>query len=77
MVYSPRKQIVEQPKAEPPPKLLSIDEAAEALRLSPWTIRLWTSKGKMPSVKLGSRRLIRECDIEQMIAENTTPARIK
>jgi excisionase family DNA binding protein len=37
------------------PALMTTDEVAEALRLSPSTIARWAKNGKLPAVKLGDR----------------------
>jgi excisionase family DNA binding protein len=55
-------------------KLLSVEKAAEALSVSPWTIRAWITQGKLGSVKLGSRRLVREAEIQRIIAQASVPA---
>jgi excisionase family DNA binding protein len=52
------------------PKLLySIEEAASALSVSPWSIRAWSKRGTLPTVKIGARRLIRAGDLERIVAE--------
>lgn len=55
-------------------KLLSVEKAAEVLSVSPWTIRAWITQGKLGSVKLGSRRLVREAEIQRIIAQASVPA---
>lgn len=55
-------------------KLLSIKKAAESLSISPWTLRLWITQGKVASVKLGSRRLVHANEIERVIQDSTVPA---
>jgi excisionase family DNA binding protein len=55
-------------------KLLSIDECAEALGLSTWTIRRLLKHGKLPRVKIGSRVLVRASDIERFIQQHTDAA---
>jgi excisionase family DNA binding protein len=53
--------------------LLSVDEAATALGLSPWTIRAWISKGRIASAKLGTRRLIPQPELDRLIQESLVP----
>ena len=53
--------------AEVPTKLLfSIEQAAEMLSISPWSIRAHIKQGTIPSVKLGTRRLVRGTDLERI-----------
>ena len=47
--------------------LLSINQAADRLSLSPWTLRLWVKSGKLRAVRLGSRVLIEPREIEQLL----------
>jgi excisionase family DNA binding protein len=48
-------------------RLISIKEAAQRLGLSAITIYRWAESGKLPSVKLGGRRLIAEATIEALV----------
>ena len=49
-------------------RLLTVDEAARALGgISKYTIHAWLSSGKLQRTKVGSRTMIRECDLEQVI----------
>ena len=49
-------------------RLLTVDEAARALGgISRYTIHAWLSSGKLQRTKVGSRTMIRECDLEQVI----------
>ena len=47
--------------------LLSVSEAAEFLRLSEHTIRAWARRGRIPTVRLGSRLLFDRADLERFI----------
>jgi excisionase family DNA binding protein len=47
--------------------LLTTKEAAELLRVSPWTVSSWLSQGKLPRIKAGGRTLISMRDIETFL----------
>ena len=49
--------------------LKNINEAGEFLGLSSWTIRRWIQQGKILPVRLGSRVLIEESELERVIRE--------
>jgi len=49
--------------------LLTAKEAAEYLRISVFTLRGWTSKGRFPAVKVGRRALYRRDDLERVARE--------
>jgi excisionase family DNA binding protein len=55
-------------------KLYSVDEAAEVLRLSHWTIWSWLKTGKLRGAKVGDRRVIRESELQRLIVDD---ARVK
>ncbi len=42
--------------------LVTTKEAAELLRVSPWTVSAWLSQGKLRRVKAGGRTLIAKAD---------------
>lgn len=48
-------------------QLMTVDEAADFLRLKPSTIRSWHTKGKLPRVKLGSRVFVHRRVCEALI----------
>jgi excisionase family DNA binding protein len=51
-------------------KLLSIDEAAQALGgISKYTVQAWLSTGKLRRTKVGSRTMIRESELERVIED--------
>lgn len=58
-----------------PAPLLSLRDAAKRLGLSIWTLRAWAERGRIATVKLGSRVLVRDAEIQRVIAEGTRPAR--
>ena len=58
-------------------QLLTVDEAAEALRLKPSTIRAWILQRRISFTRLGRRVFIRREDCDRMIVANmVTPALI-
>jgi excisionase family DNA binding protein len=50
-------------------KLYSVEEAAEALRISKWTVACWLSKGVLRRTKCGARTLIRESELQRVIQD--------
>ncbi|MBV9819131.1 MAG: helix-turn-helix domain-containing protein [Solirubrobacterales bacterium] len=47
---------------------LTVAEIAEALRVNPATVRLWISKGALPAMRAGQRKLlIRRSDLDRML----------
>ena len=57
------------------PLLLSIDDAASALSISKHTVIKWVKAGVIPSVKVGSRRLISSDDLRRIATEGLTLTR--
>ena len=55
-------------------RLLSIDEAAEALSVTPRMIRRLTSSRRLPFVKVGRLVRIREDDIARRVGDWTVAA---
>ena len=49
--------------------LKSIEETAETLSLSPWTIRAYLRTGKIRPVRIGRRVLIEPDEIRRLIEE--------
>ena len=49
--------------------LTSIRNAASKWEVSPWTVRAWARDGLIKTVKLGSRRLVPESEIERVAKE--------
>ena len=56
--------------------LVDIKEAANLLRVSPHTVRLWTFQKKIPVVKLGRRCLFRKSDLDDFVERNLRPASV-
>lgn len=50
--------------------LLAVQELEKRSTVSKHTWRLWIRQGKLPSVKLGSRVLVREADYLEFIETN-------
>ncbi len=49
-------------------RLLTVEQAALALGgISKYTIQAWLSSGKLTRTKVGSRTMIRESDLQQVI----------
>jgi excisionase family DNA binding protein len=47
---------------------LTVAEIASELRVSPATVRLWVSKGTLPAMRAGQRKLlIRRSDLDRML----------
>lgn len=53
------------------PPLLKLNQTAELLNVSPWTLRLWDNNGKLKAVRVGTRgdRRYRKEDILKIIKE--------
>jgi len=52
-------------------KLYTVNESAEALRVSTWTIWKWIQTDRLRSAKVGDRRLVRESELRKMIVDDT------
>lgn len=58
----------------PAPKLLSIDQSATMLGVSTWTVRRLLKAGALPTVRIGSRTLVKASDLNSFIDRRTTTA---
>jgi excisionase family DNA binding protein len=56
------------------PQLVTVAEAAEALRISDRTVFRSIEKGELPVVRLGRRVLLREQDLAAYVNERTAVA---
>jgi excisionase family DNA binding protein len=56
--------------------LLTIERAAEALGISPWTVRKYVANGKLRPVRIGRRVLIEPDEIRRIIEEGRNSARV-
>jgi len=54
-------------------ELLTIPEAAAALRLKPSTIRSWILDRRIPFCKIGRLVRIRRCDIDALLEHSLVP----
>ena len=66
----PTTRIVEMPERDPE-QLLTPEEVARRLIVSPKTVRAWLRKGKMKGVRAGSLWRVREKDLEAFLKEST------
>lgn len=48
-------------------RLLSTDEVAELLAVSPKTVRRWIAEGELPAVKLQRLWRVRSADLERLL----------
>lgn len=55
-------------------KLLNVNDAADLLSISPWTVRAYIREGKLRSVRLGRRVLLSETELERLINESQSPS---
>ena len=55
-------------------ELLWIEEVAELCRAPVGTVRHWMRTGRLPSLRLGRRRLVRREDLDALLASARTPA---
>lgn len=55
-------------------ELLTVHEAAKALRLSVWTLYGRVSRGQMPHVKIGRSLRFRPSDLKNLIRAGLRPA---
>lgn len=57
----------------PESELLTVPEAAAALRLKPSTVRAWILDRRIPFCKIGRLVRIRRCDVEALLADSLVP----
>lgn len=54
-------------------ELLSVKQVAQELGgISPWTVHMWLSQGKLRRTKVGSRTMIRRSELKKVIREEPT-----
>ena len=49
--------------------LRNINETAQLLGISPWTVRLYVRNGKLRAVRIGTRVLLEENELERFVTE--------
>ena len=54
-------------------RLIGVQQAADQLGLSVWTIRFWAYNGKISSHKLGSKLMVSTAEIDRIVAESERP----
>ncbi len=54
-----------------PKGLLTVDEAAQRLGVSKYSLRRWVSRRRIPYVKIGRRTLFNPNDLETLIKDST------
>ena len=70
----PLPRISRPPKAPVHDVMLSVDQAAERLRLKPQTVRHWLCKGRIGCFRVGGRVSIPTSEIERILGEAWRPA---
>ena len=58
-----------------PGALLTVDEAAQRLGVSKYTLRGWVSQRRIPYVKIGRRTLFNPTDLDNLIKASTVEPR--
>ena len=53
--------------------LRNVNQAAELLGISPWTVRAYIRGGKLMAVRLGRRVLLSEDELERFVTEGQQP----
>lgn len=53
--------------------LLNIKDAAQALSMSPWTIRRYITLGKLKAVRIGRRVLIEPRELQRLVEAGRKP----
>jgi excisionase family DNA binding protein len=57
---------------------LTLAEIARELRVSPATVRLWVSQGRLAATRAGARKwLVRRSELERMIGQDQPSGEIK
>jgi len=52
--------------------LLSVNDAARMLSISPWTIRLRIREGMLSPIRLGRRVLLEQSELQRLVNEGKT-----
>ncbi len=54
-------------------KIFSVNEAAEQLRLSPWTLWSLMKRGELVRTKVAGKTFIRESELQKLICDKINP----
>jgi excisionase family DNA binding protein len=74
--YKPRHRRQKMPQtAQKLEKLYLVSEAAELVRVSPWTIWAKLKNGELLRTKVGGRTVIRESELQKLIVDQPVGAR--
>jgi excisionase family DNA binding protein len=57
--------------------LKNIEQTAELLGISPWTVRSYVKQGKLHPVRIGRRVLLGEDELERFVGQNQEQAEVK
>jgi excisionase family DNA binding protein len=52
-------------------QLYDVRDAAEILRVSPWTVRAYIRKGRLRPIRLGRLVRLEESQLQQLVVEST------
>jgi excisionase family DNA binding protein len=58
---------------DPDKLVLSVNEAAHALSLSPWTVRAYIAAGRLKAVRIGRRVLVEPSELQRIIESGRKP----
>ena len=56
------------------PRLLTVAEVADILRIGPWQVTKWCRSGKLRASKPGNAWLIRSDAVDELLAEHSNEA---
>ena len=54
-------------------RLAGVQEGADYLGISVWSLRNWCYQGRCASVKMGDRLMVEWSELDRIIAESTRP----
>ena len=60
-----------------PQPLLTLDEAAERLRTTSWTVRRWIREGKLVGTRIGGEWRVDPVDLEEFIRKGKSTQKEK
>ncbi|MEU0794861.1 helix-turn-helix domain-containing protein [Amycolatopsis sp. NPDC005961] len=65
----PENDELNTPAAPEPPRLFTISEASERLRVSRWQVYALINQRRLKTIRIGRRRLVAEPDLTALITE--------